>query len=170
MKICMAMAMDRNRLIGDAGGMPWHLPDELRYFRQITMGKPLLMGRKTYESIAKPLPGRTNIVLTKQADWQADGVIVAHDLQQGLSFAKQHLDESAEVMVIGGAGLCEQAMPQTEKLYLTVIDHEFEGDVWFNSYKASDWREVSAREVETSDDRPYSYTSFILERKAPGQD
>lgn len=168
MKICMVMAMDKNHLIGAEGGMPWHLPDELRYFREVTMGKPLLMGRKTYDSIGKPLPGRTNIVLTTQGDWQADGVIVVNDLQAGLIACEKHLDDSDEAMVIGGAGLCKQAMPLTEKLYLTVIDHEFEGDVWLNSFDASKWQELSSRQVEKSDDNPYAYNCRVLERVAEG--
>lgn len=158
------MAMDKNRLIGADGGMPWHLPQEMRYFREVTMGKPLLMGRKTFESIGKPLPGRSNIVLTTQEDWQAEGVIVVHQLEEGLRVAKQNLDQSGELMVIGGARLCKQAMPLTEKLYLTVINHEFDGDVWLDSFEVGEWREVSSRQVEKSNDNDYAYTCRILER------
>lgn len=164
MIISMIMAMDQNRLIGANGGMPWHLPQEMRYFREVTMGKPLLMGRKTYESIGKPLPGRTSIVLTTQDDWCAEGVIVVNQLQEGLRLAEQHLDHSGELMVIGGAGLCEQMMPMTEKLYLTIIDHEFKGDVWLHSFEAAQWREVSSRQVEKSSDNEYAYRSCVFER------
>lgn len=170
MKISMIMAMDKNRLIGAKGGMPWHLPNELRYFREVTMGKPLLMGRKTYDSIGKPLSGRTNIVLTTQNNWRTDGVIVVHNLQAGLSIAEEHVDDSGEVMVIGGASLCKKAMPFIEKLYLTVIDHEFEGDVWLDSFEASQWQELSSRQIEKSNNNPYAYTCRVLERVVEGSE
>ena len=168
--LCMMMAMDRNRLIGANGGMPWHLPAELQYFKRVTMGKPLIMGRKTFESIGKPLPGRTNIVVSRQTDWQADGVLVAHDLPSAMALAEAHRDATGEIMLIGGASLCAAAMPQTEKLYLTVIDHAFEGDVWLDSFNENDWRGVSARTVDAdpAGGQPWSYTCRILLRRDHG--
>lgn len=167
MMLCMMMAMDRNRLIGANGGLPWQLPGELQYFKRVTMGKPLIMGRKTFDSIGRALPGRTSIVVTHQRDWQADDVLVAHDLPSAIAIAEEHLDESQEIMLIGGASLCAAAMPLTEKLYLTVIDHEFEGDVWLDSFEESDWREASARTVEADESRgqAWSYTCRVLLRR-----
>ena len=167
MILAMMMAMDRNRLIGSKGGMPWHLPAELKYFKSVTMGKPIIMGRKTFESIGRALPGRTNIVLTGKKDWRANGVIVAADLGKALIQAENHLDESGEAMIIGGAQLCREAMPCTHKLYLTVIDHAFEGDVWLDSFKEEDWLEAERRAVAADDKNPWSYTCRILQR-CPG--
>lgn len=164
MILSMIMAMDRNRLIGADGGMPWHLPAELKYFKSVTMGKPVIMGRKTFESIGKALPGRINIVLTSQEVWSAEGVIVAGTLDMALDVAKQHLDQSGEAMIIGGARLCRQAMPCTQKLYLTVIDHEFTGDVWLDSFDEQDWNEESARVVSADDKSGYTYTCRVLKR------
>jgi len=146
--LSMMMAMDRNKLIGRQGGMPWHIPGEQAYFKAVTMGKPIIMGRKTYESIGKALPGRTNIVVTRSADWQASDAIVSNSLEQAIEHAHQvACQESSpadEIVVIGGARLCEQAMPLTQRLYLTVINHEYEGDTWLNSYLPEQWHEVSS--------------------------
>ncbi len=164
MKLCMIMAMDKNRLIGAQGGLPWHLPAELQYFKQVTMGKPLIMGRKTHDSIGRPLPGRTNIVVTRQSDWTKTGIYVASDLERAIELAQHHLDTSREVMIIGGASLCREAMPRVEKLYLTEIDHVFEGDVWLDSYNPEHWREISSRTVAAGDGQAYAYTCRVLER------
>ena len=163
--LAMMMAMDRNRLIGAEGGMPWHLPGELQYFKRVTMGKPIIMGRKTFDSIGRPLPGRANIVVTANHDWHHEGVLVAHDLDAAVDLAESHRGTADEVMVIGGASLCRQAMPKTEKLYLTVIDHEFEGDTWLDSFDESEWREISAEDVAADARNPYSYRCRVLLRK-----
>ena len=167
MILAMMMAMDRNRLIGAKGGMPWHLPAELKYFKSVTMGKPIIMGRKTFDSIGRALPGRTNIVLTGKKDWHADSVIVAQDLSEALKQAENHLDVSGEAMIIGGAQLCREAMPCTRKLYLTVIDHAFEGDVWLDSFDEDEWLETDSRVVVADDKNPWTYNCRVLER-CPG--
>ncbi|MDO6460261.1 dihydrofolate reductase [Granulosicoccaceae sp. 1_MG-2023] len=163
--LAMIMAMDRNRLIGADGGMPWHLPNELQYFKRVTMGKPLIMGRKTFESIGRPLPGRANIVVTGNTQWSHEGVWVAHDLETAIALAEKHKQGADEVMIIGGASLCRQAMPLTEKLYLTVIDHEFEGDTWLDSFEESDWQELSCEQVRPDEKNPYAYRCRVLLRK-----
>lgn len=167
MTLSMIMAMDRNRLIGANGGLPWHLPGELQYFKHVTMGKPMIMGRKTWDSIGKALPGRTSIVVTRQPDWQAKDALVVGDLPSAIATAEQHLDSTQEIMVIGGASLCEAAMPLTEKLYLTVIDHEFKGDVWLDSFDESEWRQISARTVAADSVRgqAWSYICCVLQRR-----
>ncbi|HBR97073.1 MAG TPA: dihydrofolate reductase [Gammaproteobacteria bacterium] len=161
----MMMAMDRNRLIGAEGGLPWHLPDELQYFKSVTLGKPVIMGRKTHEDIGRPLPGRTNIVVTRQPNWHSQGVHAVHSLDDALATAAQYLDETQEAMIIGGAALCRAAMDVTEKLYLTEIDHAFEGDVWLDAFEPEHWEEVSARQVAPTDRQPFAYTCRVLRRK-----
>jgi len=159
----MIMIMDRNQLVGAKGVMPWHLPSDLSYFKSITMGKPVIMGRKTHESIGAALPGRTNIVITREPGYtaQGEGVVVADSLDAALTLARAHLDASDEAMVIGGAEICRLAMPLTERLYLTLIDAEFEGDTWLDTYVPEEWVETS-RDERTADG--YLLTNLVLER------
>lgn len=163
--LAMMMAMDRNRLIGADGGMPWHLPGELQYFKRVTMGKPVIMGRKTFDSIGRPLPGRANIVVTRNREWSHEGVLVAPDLEAAIALAETNKGAADEVMIIGGASLCRQAMPLTEKLYLTVIDHAFEGDTWLDSFEEDAWQELSSEMVAADDKNPYAYCCRVLQRK-----
>ncbi len=128
--ISFVFAMDRSRLIGAGGGLPWHLPDDMKHFRQVTMGKPVLMGRVTYESIPdrfRPLAGRTNIILTNQIGYEARGCLVVHSLDEAVAAAAGQ----PELMVIGGAQIYEQLLPRADRLYLTLIDANFDGDVFF---------------------------------------
>ncbi len=163
MRISMVMAMDSNRLIGKDGGMPWHISADLQYFKRITMGKPMIMGRKTYESIGKPLPGRQSIVVSRNPDWAAAQVQVASSLEGAIELAQQH--DACEMMVIGGAALCQLAMPHIERLYLTVIDHEFEGgDTWLSSFETSDWVNISQQSIDETDQGGYRFTYHVLER------
>lgn len=169
--VAMMMAMDRNRLIGKDGGMPWHVPGEQAYFKAVTMGKPMVMGRVTHESIGRVLPGRTSIVVTRDPGWRAEGVVVAHSLDAALAagraVATEPATRAAELVVIGGAALCRDAMPLTERLYLTVIDHAFEGDTWLDSYHPEEWHEVSRerRDPATTDGLEVAY--LVLERAGP---
>jgi dihydrofolate reductase len=152
--------MDRNGLIGAGDHLPWRLPDDMRRFREITLGKPVLMGRKTYESIHlrfRPLPGRTNIVLTHQTTYDAPGCTVVHSLPQALSAASGH----EELMVIGGALLYEQLLPQADRIYLTLVDGEFEGDVFFPVLDETDWQEI-AREEHGRDGRHAAPFTFLV--------
>lgn len=164
------MAMDKNRLIGKAGGMPWHVPGEMAYFKRVTMGKPIIMGRKTFESIGKPLPGRTNIVITRNRRWSAENVVVVHDLdsalQQAASVCLSPTTPASELVVIGGAGLCRDTMAITQRLYLTVIDHSFEGDTWLDSFHWDDWQAVSeeVQDVQATGGLPVTY--WVLEKRA----
>ncbi len=160
----MVMAMDLNRLIGKDGGLPWHISADLKYFKRITMGKPVIMGRKTYDSIGKPLPGRPNIVITRSNEWSAEGVQIAKSLAHSFELAAEHSAE--EVMIIGGASICQEAMPLTDRLYLTVIDHEFDGgDTWLQSYQPEDWHQVSSEAHDETDEGGYRYEYRVLERK-----
>ena len=170
-RVAMMMAMDRNRLIGREGGMPWHVPGEQAYFRAVTTGKPIVMGRKTHESIGRALPGRTNIVVTRDVRWRAAGVTVAHSLEEALAIGGEVAADPAtpadELVVIGGAALCRDAMPSTERLYLTVIDHAFEGDTWLDSYHPERWRETSREARDPATTGGLGVVYLVLERVAP---
>ena len=166
--LAMMMAMDKNQLIGKAGGLPWHVPGDLAYFKRVTMGKPVIMGRKTFDSIGKPLPGRTNVVVTRNSQWQAEGVLVAHDIAEAMELARNICltsdTKAAEMMVIGGAGLNREAMPLTQRLYLTVIDHAYEGDTWLDSFQWSDWSVVSEEVQDPANTGGLSVTYWVLDK------
>ncbi|MCG9098967.1 dihydrofolate reductase [Laribacter hongkongensis] len=136
--LALIAARARNGVIGLDNRMPWHLPEDLAYFKRVTLGKPVVMGRKTFESIGRPLPGRLNIVVTRNPDWQAAGVQVAHSLDAALALAAAAAPE--EIMLIGGAELYRQALPQADVLYLTEIDAEFAGDAFFPEVDLARWR------------------------------
>jgi len=169
--VCVVLAMDKNKLIGKEGGMPWHIPGELAYFKSITMGHPIIMGRKTFDSIGKPLPGRLNVVVTRNKDWQAEGAVAVTSLEDAMAVSKASVSDkdNPQVMVIGGAALCRDAMPFTDRLYLTFIDHEYEGDTWFDSFDATQWQEVSRRDVDPSETNGIPISYRVLERMGSDQ-
>ncbi len=155
-------AMDENRLIGNNNTLPWHLPADMQWFRQQTMGKPILMGRKTFESIGKPLPGRENIVLTRQPGLIIEGCRVVNSLAE----AQAALPEAEEIMVIGGAEIYAQALPVADRLYYTQIHHAFEGDAWFPDLNMQQWRMIH-EEIHTADEKnAYDHTFMIMTRKS----
>lgn len=143
MKLSLIAAAANNNVIGRNNELPWHLPQDLKYFKSVTLGKPVIMGRKTFESIGKPLPGRTNIVITRQANWQHAGVLVASSVQDALALAENFRNElgqtADEVMVIGGAEIYRCALPLADKIYLTRIDEDIVGDAWFPQLSDEDW-------------------------------
>lgn len=143
MRISIIAAMAQNRVIGRKGTMPWDLPEDRRRFREITWGHPVIMGRKTFESIGRPLPGRKNIVLTRQPEFRAEGCLVLHDMQSALDACAG----SDELFIIGGGELYREALPLAERIYLTVVHGEVEGDVLFPELPAGEFREVERREV-----------------------
>ncbi|MDO2948417.1 type 3 dihydrofolate reductase [Aeromonas simiae] len=160
MKIAMIAAMARDRVIGRDNAMPWHLPADLAHFRQVTMGKPILMGRRTFESIGRPLPGRRNLVISSNPDYAPAGVEVVDSIEA--AFAA--LAESPEVMVIGGGRLYGQLLELADTLYLTHIELTVEGDTRFPDYHQLSWRQV-AEESHLPDERnPYAYRFETLER------
>ncbi len=164
-RISLIAAMARNRVIGRRGGMPWHLPEDLRRFRRITWGKPILMGRKTYEAIGRPLPGRDNIVLSRSASFQAPGCTVVGSLAAAFERAGDQ-----ELMVIGGAQLYEALLPRAERLYLTWIEADFPGDTFFPEWDPADWREVSREPRPPRADFPHPYRFLVFERRnQPGR-
>jgi dihydrofolate reductase len=160
MIISIIAAMDRNRLIGRDNQLPWRLPADLAHFKKTTMGKPVVMGRKTFESIGKPLPGRTNIVLTHSLDFAAEGVLAADSLESALEQA----GDVAEVMVIGGGAVYRQALPLAQRLYLTLVDEAFEGDAWFPEIDPAQWREVERNSHGADERNPHNYSFVVLEK------
>lgn len=159
-EISLIAAMDCNRLIGAEGSLPWHLPADLRWFRRKTVGKPVVMGRRTWEAIGRPLPERKNIVLTGESGYKAPGATVVHDLQSALSAA----GEDREVMIIGGGVLFADTLHIAERLYLTVVEGDFTGDTWFPLFDTAEWHETW-REAHPADERnPWPYTFLIFER------
>lgn len=160
-KLSLIVAMGNDRLIGIKNQMPWHLPADLKHFKAITLGKPVIMGRKTYESIGKPLPKRHNIVVTRNQDYQLETATVVHDLPAALKAA----GDVPECMIIGGAQLYKQALPLADTLYLTFVDVDADGDAYFPAWPADEWQEVS-RESHRADERnPYNYTFVEMTRK-----
>jgi dihydrofolate reductase len=160
MKISIVVAMAANGVIGQDNQLPWRLPADLRHFKQTTMGKPILMGRKTYESIGRPLPGRTNIVITRDAGYTAEGCVVVHSIEAAMQAAASQ----DEIMVIGGAEFYRQVLPYTDTIYLTRIHEDFEGDTYFPELNAGEWREVERTDCMPDENNPYRYSFVLLER------
>ncbi len=142
-RIALIVAMSRNGVIGRNNGMPWHLPEELRHFKATTMGKPMVMGRKTWESIGRALPGRTSIVVTRRRQWQPEGAIVVASVDEALERGRAIAGEGGEVMVIGGGEIYRQALPLSDRLYITEVDMEVAGDTFFPAIEPGQWRQVS---------------------------
>jgi len=160
MKLSIVVAMAANGVIGRDNQLPWHLPADLKHFKQLTTGKPILMGRKTRESIGRPLPERTNIVITRDPDYQVPGCVVVHSVDAALRAAGHH----SEVMVIGGSELYRQVLPQTSTIYLTRVHAAVEGDAVFPELDDSEWREVERIDCESDEKNVYAYSFITLER------
>ena len=162
MRIALIVAMAQNRVIGRDNALPWRLSGDLRHFKSLTMGKPIIMGRNTYESIGKPLPGRLNIVMTRDTAYEAPGCQVVHSTEQALAAARG----SDEVMIIGGARLYEQVLDRADRLYLTLVKADVEGDALFPEYDRGSWREVQ-RESHLADEKnEYDYDFVVMDRVA----
>jgi len=161
MLVSIIVAMDRNRLIGNKNQLPWHLPADLAHFKQVTMGKPIIMGRKTYESIGRPLPGRTNIVLSRSSDFHAQGVVTANTLEQALDYAAAE----NEVMIIGGSTIYELALPRVDRLYMTYVESDYEGDAWFPEFDLEQWRILASENHAADENNSSDYRFVTYERK-----
>ncbi|MBI3773249.1 MAG: type 3 dihydrofolate reductase [Gammaproteobacteria bacterium] len=160
MIISLIAAMADNRVIGIENRLPWNLPADMKWFRQHTLGKPVLMGRKTFESIGKPLPNRTNIVVTRDAGWTAAGCVVVKDIDAALRAAS----DAPEVMVIGGASFYAQMLPKAQRLYLTLVHTEIEGDAWFPEINFAEWREIERHDYPADEVNGYPYSFVIYQR------
>jgi len=146
MTISIIAAVAKNQVIGKGNDLPWRLPDDMKFFMQTTNGHHVIMGRKNYESLPekfKPLPNRTNIVVTRQRNYQAPGCMIVHELSDGISLAKKN--DEKELFIIGGAEIYKLALPMTDVLYLTEIDVEMEGDTFFPPWDKKEWKEVSTQ-------------------------
>lgn len=161
--LSLIVAVGENSEIGRHGRMPWHLPADLKRFKALTLGKPVIMGRKTFEAIGKPLPERRNIVVTRNTALQIPGCETAASLTDALVLAAG----AREIMLIGGAELYREGLPRAQRIYLTRVHARFEADTFFPMLDQADWRET-AREDHVADERnPFAYTFLILERRVP---
>ena len=154
----MIAALGKNNVIGVDNKLPWKLSADLKRFKAITSGKPVIMGRKTFESIGRPLPNRTNIIITRDKNYRADGCVIVNSAEEALNAAK----ENEEVMIIGGAQIYAEFLPKANKMYLTVIEKEFEGDAYFPEYNDHEWK-IIHKEDHEDDGLRYSFVD--LERK-----
>jgi dihydrofolate reductase len=161
-QVTFVVAVADNGIIGARGGMPWHLPADLSHFKQLTLGKPILMGRRTWDSIGRPLPGRRNLVLTTDPEWAAEGAERVSSLDQALALAAA--DGADELMVIGGAAVYRLALPRAQRIYLTRIHASPEGDTHFPELDADAWEEVARRERPADERNAHDLTFVVLER------
>ncbi len=167
MLLSIIVAQSENRIIGRGNKLPWYLPEDLKYFKRITQGKPIVMGRKTFESIGKPLPGRTNIVISRNPDYQSPGIHVVASLDQALDLAEQQalIDGSEEMLVIGGAEIYQQALLQADRLYVTQVHAVIDGDASFPEIDNSLWEEMGREDFYADGPNPYDYSFVIYQRK-----
>jgi dihydrofolate reductase len=161
--ITIVAAMARNRAIGHDGALPWHLPRELRHFKETTLGKAIVMGRRTWQSIGRPLPGRQNIIVTRNPDFRAVGCDVAGSLEAAVALAA-----GPEVMIIGGGQLYAEALPVTDRMVLTLVDCAPDADTWFPEWTAGDWRQVAVRDERADERNPFDYRVIELTRRSAG--
>lgn len=160
--ISMIVAMGENRAIGKDNELLWHLPADFKHFKTVTMGKPILMGRKTFESIGKPLPGRKNIVITRDEKYDAEGISVVHSIEGALEQAS----EFDEAMVIGGASFYEKMLPVTEKLYITLVHESFQADAFFPEINLEEWVVVEHVKHASDERHAYSFSFITYQRKS----
>jgi dihydrofolate reductase len=159
-RISLVLAMASNGMIGADGGMPWRIPEDMKHFKAVTMGKPIVMGRKTWDSFPKkPLPGRTNIVITSDANWRAEGAVAVHSFDEGVARA----GDAAEIAVIGGAQIYKLALSHADLVHLTEVHREFAGDTHMPLFDKAHWRETTREDHATPEGLAYSFVT--LERQ-----
>nr|AIA19052.1 Dihydrofolate reductase [uncultured bacterium] len=161
MRISAVVAMSEDRVIGKDNHLLWHLPADLKHFKTITMGKPILMGRKTHQSIGRVLPGRCNVVLTHDVNFQACGCVVAHSIETALAA----VEYSDEVFVIGGAVLYQEMLPKIQRIYMTIVHHPFVGDAYFPETSPGDWYEADRAFYPADEKNNYDFSFLTLDRK-----
>lgn len=162
MSLSIIAAIDQNRLIGHQNKIPWSLPADLKYFKLTTMGSPVIMGRKTFESIGFPLPGRRNIIMTKDKNYSAEGCETVHSRKEILN---RFLDKKEEAFIIGGAEIYRLFLPYCDKLYLTIIEHEFSGDTYFPEIDWQNWTSILEKKGTKDSKNPYTYSHHVYQRK-----
>ena len=161
-RLSIIVAMSRNRVIGANGALPWHLPDELKLFKALTLGHHIIMGRKTWESIGRPLPGRRSVIVSRQPGYRVEGAIVARTLQEAVAVC----GADDEVFVIGGAEIFREALPLADRLYLTVVDADVEGDTLMPAFDHAAWRELESRPHPPDERHAHAYRQLVYERVA----
>jgi dihydrofolate reductase len=162
MQIILVAAHAQNRVIGKDNELVWRLPKDFKHFKDLTMGHPMIMGRKTFESLGKPLPGRTSIIVTRDRQYQQEGCIVVHSLQEGIDEAKK-LDE--EIYVIGGSQIYEQALPLANKMYLTEVKATPDGDAFFPEFSQEEWQETARKSFPKDDKHDYAFDFITWEKR-----
>ncbi|MCV2884612.1 type 3 dihydrofolate reductase [Aestuariibacter sp. AA17] len=161
----MIAAMANGRVIGKDNTMPWHLPADLAHFKRVTLGKPVIMGRKTFESIGRPLPGRLNIVISRNPDFKPDNVTCVSSCEQALVYAQEHSENVDEIMIIGGGTVYDYFLPHCDTLYLTEIELDAEGDTCFPDYqKDFEWSLIDEEKHNEDDRNPYAYRFLTLKK------
>lgn len=160
--ISFVVAMDNNRVIGKDNDLPWHLPEDLKFFKRVTMGHPIVMGRKTHESIGRVLPGRENIIVTRDKYYLSDGCTVLHSINEVKDLAREN---GEEIFVIGGAEIFKELFTMADRLYITHIDEEFEGDTYFPLFSENDWELVSNERGIKDEKNPYIYSFKVYDKK-----
>lgn len=162
-RIALILARADNGVIGWRGGLPWRLPEDLRRFKALTLGKPCIMGRKTWDSLPrKPLPGRSNIVVTRDQTFHAEGATVAHALDDAIALAER--ENSEEIMIIGGAEIFREALPHADRIYLTEVHGAFEGDVVMPPFDVNQWREIGREDHAPGEASEIGFSFVMLER------
>jgi len=162
MIVSLLVAASENNVIGKDNQLPWHLPNDLKYFKNLTWGMPILMGRKTFDSIGKPLPGRKSIVITRNYEWQHEGVDVVHSIEEAIQKAESY--GVKEIFVIGGAEIFKTSLPSANRVYLTRIHQDFDGDVHFPEITQKEWQLASIRYCEADEKNKYNHTYQVWER------
>ena len=165
-KLSVIVAVAENRVVGKDNALPWHLPGDLQYFKRTTLGKPIVMGRKTFESIGRPLPGRTNIVISGNPDYFAQGIKIVPSLEQALQLAQDIalIDGTRELMVIGGAAVYAAAIPVADRLYVTEVHAAVEGDAYLPNIEWANWVELSRERHLAIAPNPYDYSFVVYDR------
>jgi len=165
-RVALIVAMAKNRVIGRDGGLPWHLSGDLKYFKRVTMGRPIIMGRKTYQSIGRPLPGRLNVVITRDEAFAPEGVTVAHSLDRALMTARAQAGDDGvdEVMIIGGGQIYADSIATADRVYLTEIHTSVDGDTLFPELPADQWREIFREAHPANEEGEPAYSFVILDR------
>lgn len=162
MIISIIVAKSENNVIGKNNDLVWHLPADQKYFRETTMGHYVVMGRKTFESLNKPLPGRTNIVITRNPEFRAEGCVIVHNLDEAIEFCKKNRQQ--EIFILGGGEIYRQALPFTQKIYITEVKGVFDGDTFFPPLNPDDWKEVSREFHNTDEKHAYEFDFVVYER------
>jgi dihydrofolate reductase len=167
MKVALIAAFSQNLVVGINNSLPWHLPEDLKYFKRTTSGKAIIMGRKTYESIGRPLPNRTNIVISRNTDFSAEGVVIVTSIEEAIKHAESvnTINGVDEVMIIGGAAIYQASLPMADRLYLTHVHANVDGDAYFPQVDFDQWKEVAREDFNKDESNPYDYSFSVYYKK-----